>query len=62
MIIEMFGFTNSEDIINKNIFTFIDSSSHEKAINRISEMLKENYTGASEYQLLKKTEAFFIVM
>lgn len=59
VILEMFGFESSEDFTNKSVYTFINSSSHEKTTRRISEMLKGIFHGASEYLMVKKDGSTF---
>jgi PAS domain S-box-containing protein len=59
VILEMFGFDTKNDILNKNIFSFLHESSQEKATYLISEMLKGNFRGASEYLMLKRDGSTF---
>ena len=55
----MFGFTSPDEIVGRHIFDFMDPSYHEKALLLIGELLKGHYTGAAEYQMIRKDGSRF---
>lgn len=57
--IQMLGFINEDEIINRSLFDFIDETDHFKAQNLIGLMLKGHYTGPSEYVMVRKDGSRF---
>ncbi|OYU96014.1 MAG: hypothetical protein CFE21_06275 [Bacteroidetes bacterium B1(2017)] len=56
---KLFGYETFEEQIGKNILDFIHPSYQTKAIHLLSEMLKGNLTGATEYLMQRKDGSTF---
>ena len=52
--LQMLGFINEDEILNRSLYDFIDETDHLKAQNLIGLMLKGHYTGPSEYVMVRK--------
>lgn len=48
------GYTSREEVLGKSIFDFIVPEERDRAMFLAKEMLKGNYSGATEYQLITK--------
>ena len=57
--IQMLGFDSEDEIINRSLFDFIDETDHLKAQNLIGLMLEGQYTGPSEYVMVRKDGSRF---
>jgi PAS domain S-box-containing protein len=57
--IQMLGFDSEDEIINRSLFDFIDETDHLKAQNLIGLMLGGQYTGPSEYLMVRKDGSRF---
>ncbi len=57
--IVMSGYSTQDEVIGRSIFDFIVPEERERALFLAKEMLKGNYSGATEYQLIKKDGSFF---
>jgi PAS domain S-box-containing protein len=57
--IQMLGFDSEDEIINRSLFDFIDETDHLKAQNLIGLMLGGQYTGPSEYVMVRKDNSRF---
>jgi two-component system, cell cycle sensor histidine kinase and response regulator CckA len=55
----MHGCGSAEEMTGRSMFEFLDPSYHGKAKQLIGEMLKGNYTGVSEYRVLRKDGSSF---
>lgn len=60
-LLTMFGYSSAEEVIGRNMFEFIDQAYHEKAANRVAEMLNGNYVGADDYQVIRKDGTRFYI-
>ncbi|MEQ8224560.1 MAG: PAS domain S-box protein, partial [Candidatus Eremiobacterota bacterium] len=60
-LLAMHGYDSLDEVTGRNMFDFLDITYHEKAMTSIQEMLKGNYTGFSEYLLIKKDGTRFFV-
>jgi PAS domain S-box-containing protein len=58
-IISMWGYDSVDEIIGRNTMEFIHPNYHEKAIYLITEMLNGNFTGASDYLMIRKDGSTF---
>ncbi len=58
-VLVQYGYNSTEDLVGTSIFDFIHESYHKKAVTLIGEMLKGNYTGASEYLMIRKDGSSF---
>jgi PAS domain S-box-containing protein len=54
VVLLMLGYTQPEEVVGMNMFSFLDEGHHEKAKTLIRKMLDGIYTGASEYLMIKK--------
>ncbi len=57
--LQMLGFDSEDEIINRSLFDFIDETDHLKAQNLIGLMLGGQYTGPSEYVMVRKDNSRF---
>jgi len=57
----MYGYEKKEEILGRHILEFIDETCHEKARNRIGQLLEGNYSGVGEYLGIKKNGIRFYV-
>ncbi|MFZ4620338.1 MAG: PAS domain-containing protein [Bacteroidota bacterium] len=57
--VTMSGYTDREEVIGHSIFDFIVPEERDRAMFMAKEMLKGNYAGISEYQLIKKDGTYF---
>ena len=53
-VLGFLGYHNSEEILGHNFLRFLDAGFHQKALALISEMLQGNYTGPSDYLVIRK--------
>lgn len=60
-LLVMYGYDSLDEVTGRNMFDFLDITYHEKAITSLQEMLKGNYTGFSEYLVIKKDGTRFFV-
>lgn len=60
-VLSMFGYSKSREIIGKNMYEFLHPDYHEKAYRLLGEMVKGNYTGPSDYQVIRKDGSTFFV-
>lgn len=51
--VNMLKYSDANEMLNRNMFEFLDPIYYEKATILIQEMLNGNYTGATDYLLLK---------
>ncbi len=58
-VVSMWGFDSADELIGRNTMEFIHSSYHQKAIFLVTEMFSGNFTGASEYLMVRKDGSFF---
>ena len=60
-LLSYYGYDNAEEILYRNILEFLDPTYHEKANSLIDEMLKGNYTGPSDYLVIKRDGTRFFM-
>lgn len=60
-VLVQYSYTSTEDLTGTSIFDFIHESYRKKAVTLIGEMLKGNYTGASEYLMKRKDGSCFFM-
>ena len=59
--LEMFGYENSEALINHSLLEFIDPADHPRAIDGIMHMIQDNIIDAAEYKALRSDGSTFDV-
>jgi len=57
--IQMWGYDNDDEIINRSLLDFIAETDHHKAKSLIGLMLEGQYTGPAEYHMLRKDGSIF---
>ena len=60
-ILSMFGYANDEDVIGRNINDFVHPDYREKASRLLGEMLNGNYSGPSDYLVMRKDGSTFFI-
>ena len=53
-VLGFLGYHNSEEILGHNFLEFLDAGYHQKAVTLITEMIQGNYTGPSDYLVVRK--------
>jgi len=53
-LFDMLGYDGAEEVVGKNMFSFIEPEYHKKASGSIAEMLAGTLSGTSDYPLIKK--------
>ncbi len=53
-VLGFLGYHNSEEILGRNFLGFLDAGYHQKAVTLITEMMQGNYTGPSDYLVIRK--------
>lgn len=60
-LLSYYGYDDENELLGRNIMEFVDSSYHEKALSLIGEMMKGNYTGPSDYLVIKRDGTRFFM-
>ena len=57
--VEMWGYTDPEDLVGRHMLEFVDPAWHDKTMYYLGEMLKGNYTGPAEYLMVRRDGSTF---